>query len=612
MESGMEIPGTKFRMARQISTGGHGLVLLVDNPDLEQQYVMKLLLPQFIDRKDLVKMMQDEAKILARLKHPNIVTVMDSGMTAEARPRPYIVMENLRGKTLAETLHCSPRGIGLQASLKIGIHVCDALAHAHAQGFIHRDVKPDNIFVHTPFKDILETKLIDFGIAHIDYGIARIANGRVLTGKGIGTPQYCAPEQVTGKEISEATDLYALGLVLYEMLLGIGPFDGEITEKEFAYAHVHRLPPALPFGAVPERLDRLVMQLLEKSPGDRPKNAIAVSRVLREILAEAEMDHAAKKAAAEGVVPIPMNATHDTDPTPVEILCNVSHDAGADANDTDPGTPEARRNAAVLAAMSTQRSTGTSRVTTLNMMMHVPPMKHVAAAPPGSSRIPTAPLDRLARTPTPVPELEAELEAKLRAPKPLPAAGNRVTVRSTSTAPAAWAATNSPATARLPNAKKPSARVIAVCCAVAVAGFATALGLNYVRHTDRYKAVVTAAFQRSTPEPSAAAARPTLEPSAAAARKELAVEAAPVITPKELAVAVPIKSGPPADRNALAPKRKSVSAPISAPTHSAARRSAIDFLEPDPGFQKPAPKPASSTPKPKELPSNKIDRDYRL
>jgi serine/threonine protein kinase len=219
--------------------------------------------------------MQNEARTLARLHHPNIVEIFTAGMTADDLRLPFYVMERLRGKSLRMVLEEGGK-LEISKAYGIGIDLLDALDHAHDKGVVHRDVKPDNVFLHQA-AGVTVTKLLDFGIVSLlDAGEAETA------GRFLGTLRYAAPEQLRGDKPTPKMDVYAAALVLYELLAGRGPFDDLGDSHRISAAHLHKTPPPLSkFVAVPSELDALLMAALAKNPEERPKDAFSFATVLR-------------------------------------------------------------------------------------------------------------------------------------------------------------------------------------------------------------------------------------------------------------------------------------------------------------------------------------------
>ena len=276
-QPGQRLPGTVYEVVRLIGAGGMGTVYDVEDTTIGKRYVLKTLHPQLGDREDLARRMQNEARTLARLNHPNIVEVITAGVTGDNLRLPYYVMERLNGQSLRVVLEKKGE-LELPHAIHIGIDLLDALDHAHDKGVIHRDVKPDNIFLHRTSSGVTVTKLLDFGILSFLDSTMNETAGRFL-----GTLRYAAPEQLRGEPPTPKVDIYAAGLVLYEMIAGRGPFDEEGDTRSIGAAHMEKLPPRLSsFAVVPSELESLVMAALAKAPDERPRDAFSFGAKLRE------------------------------------------------------------------------------------------------------------------------------------------------------------------------------------------------------------------------------------------------------------------------------------------------------------------------------------------
>ncbi len=269
------VPGTRYRVVRMIGAGGMGSVYEVEHTELGKRFVLKALLRELSRRKDLVARLRQEWRALARLEHPCIVNVTDAGTSATGVP--FYVMERLDGETLSDRLR-RERRLPAPEALMVAAGVLDGLSAAHEIGIVHRDVKPPNIFV-----------LAGGGVKLLDFGIAKIASSsaEVITARGvaIGTPRYMSPEQARGERVDGRADLYAAGLILFEMIAGRGPFDDVSDANQLVLAHLSKAPPRLASLAegVPPELDQIVASLLEKDPRSRPPSARRVSEALRQI-----------------------------------------------------------------------------------------------------------------------------------------------------------------------------------------------------------------------------------------------------------------------------------------------------------------------------------------
>lgn len=280
---GEVLSGTVYRVVRHLATGGMGSVYDVEDTSVEKRYVLKTLHPNLVSRDDLAMRMRDEAKSLAKLQHPNIVDVITAGVTTDSLRMPFYVMERLIGQNLRTVLE-KKSALQLTHAYRIAIDVADALEHAHENNIVHRDVKPENIFLHRNANGTTTTKLLDFGIV-------RLLDRKVshTHGRFVGTLRYAAPEQITGKTIGPTTDIYALGVVLFEMLSGRGPFDDVGDAYAIGAAHANApAPPLSRFTRVDPSVERLVASALSKDPADRPRDCFVFASELRRILQEEE------------------------------------------------------------------------------------------------------------------------------------------------------------------------------------------------------------------------------------------------------------------------------------------------------------------------------------
>jgi serine/threonine protein kinase len=272
------IPGTVYEVVRLIGAGGMGTVYDVEDTSIGKRYVLKTLHPQLGAREDVARRMQKEARTLARLNHSNIVEVITAGVTGDDLRLPFYVMERLNGQSLRVVLEKKGQ-LELPHACHIGIDLLDALDHAHDKGVIHRDVKPDNIFLHRTAAGVTVTKLLDFGILSLLDASIRETGSRFL-----GTLRYAAPEQLRGERPTPKVDVYAAGLVLYEVIAGRGPFDEELDPQAVGAAHLHKPAPMLSsFVSVAPELEALVMAALAKDPGARPRDAFSFAASLRKL-----------------------------------------------------------------------------------------------------------------------------------------------------------------------------------------------------------------------------------------------------------------------------------------------------------------------------------------
>jgi serine/threonine-protein kinase len=254
--------GGRYRLEASIGTGGMAQVYRGLDTTLDRTVAIKILAPQFARDPSFVDRFRREAQAAARLNHPNIVNVYDTGVDGDTN---YIVMEYVEGRTLAEYLASGGRLAPTRAA-GIAEKVAEALAAAHAQGVIHRDIKPANIMVTRDGR----VKVMDFGIARLVAGPDTVEQ----TAAVLGTAAYLSPEQAQGQTVDARSDLYSLGVVLYEMLAGRPPFTGD-SAMAVAYKHVQETPPP-PSSLnhdVPPPLDAVVMRALAKNPANRYQTA---------------------------------------------------------------------------------------------------------------------------------------------------------------------------------------------------------------------------------------------------------------------------------------------------------------------------------------------------
>lgn len=263
-QNGELVPGTPYRVVRLIGMGGMGCVYEVEHVELGRHYVLKSLLKSLSDRRDLIARMRNEWRALGRLSHPNIVDVLNAGLSASGTP--FYVMELLLGETLRDRVKRKRRLEVPEASrvirdLLLGLHA------AHQIGLVHRDVKPANVFV---TRDEV-VKVLDFGIAKFREHDQHRKHGRAIA---IGTPRYMSPEQAAGKRADARSDLYSVGLIAFELLAGAGPFDDASDVQSQMNAHLTRRPAMLSeVAAVPAQLSAAVARALSKDPDERPATA---------------------------------------------------------------------------------------------------------------------------------------------------------------------------------------------------------------------------------------------------------------------------------------------------------------------------------------------------
>lgn len=267
----------KVELKGLIGEGGMGAVYRGRQLHFDREVAVKILKPQFLNSEDLVRRFYREAKSAGRLRSRHVITIYDYGRVPEGA---YIIMELSSGKSLGDLL-ADEQLLSAERSVLICSQVLSALSEAHPLGIVHRDLKTDNVLIE---KDYAGN---DFALV-LDFGIAKLEGSRsveTLAGSVFGTPTYMAPEQCRGEVADARSDIYAVGVMLYELIAGTPPLNGR-TSTEILLAHVKEKPAPL-LGKRPDlspALSNVVMKMLEKSRDDRPQSADAAIAFLLEAL----------------------------------------------------------------------------------------------------------------------------------------------------------------------------------------------------------------------------------------------------------------------------------------------------------------------------------------
>ncbi|RAL23069.1 hypothetical protein DL240_09290 [Lujinxingia litoralis] len=273
----------RFRIERLLGVGGMGAVYAGVQLSVNREVAIKVLRPEMSDREKALERFFREAKVVSELSHANIVSLFDFGQD-RSRDLLYLVMELVRGIGLGELLEQGRLRVNM--ALEVVYQVCGALTEPHARGIIHRDLKPDNLVLLPVSDGTVQVKVLDFGIARALEQSTQITK----TGMICGTPAYMAPEQAQNHAIDGRTDLYALGVILFEMLSGMVPFSGE-TSLQILFSHLQKSPPSLRHlvgvGSLPEDVEALCYRLLAKAPEERPASA----REVRDEIDQLRMRH---------------------------------------------------------------------------------------------------------------------------------------------------------------------------------------------------------------------------------------------------------------------------------------------------------------------------------
>ncbi len=288
-----------YSIQKQLGSGGMGEVYLAQDVRLGRNVALKLLDPGFTEDSETRTRFLREARLASSLDHPNICTIHEVG---EAGGRLFIAMQHVEGETLRKVI--AGRPLNLDSLLSISLQVADALAAAHAQGIIHRDIKPGNIII-TPHG---QAKVLDFGLAKLlERAEGEAETHLTMTGAVIGTPAAMSPEQARGERVDHRSDIFSFGVVLYEMATGRIPFKGRSKADVISALLKDPHPPAAELNKeIPARLSAVIDRALRKEPADRYQSITELIAELRQVVAEAGgLDQLfSSSGLARGVVPL--------------------------------------------------------------------------------------------------------------------------------------------------------------------------------------------------------------------------------------------------------------------------------------------------------------------
>jgi serine/threonine-protein kinase len=282
------VVGDRYRIVSRIGVGGMGAVYRAEHTMMRRDLAIKVLLPELGGKEEFARRFEREAESASRLAHPNIIAMTDFGRAPNGSL--FLVMEFLAGESLSSVISRGP--LPRPRALNVIRQVLRALDHAHSAGVVHRDLKPDNIMLveRDGQRDVV--KILDFGIAKVT---EPTSGGEALTQAGVifGTPEYLSPEQALGEAVDARADIYAAGVILYEMLAGRKPFESDDKVKIISM-HLAHAPPRIrdvsPTADVPVALEQVILQALEKSRENRFATATAFLQALDESEAAAEGD----------------------------------------------------------------------------------------------------------------------------------------------------------------------------------------------------------------------------------------------------------------------------------------------------------------------------------
>jgi serine/threonine-protein kinase len=274
-----------YRLLKQIGEGGMGRVFVAEHTRLGRRVALKMLRSEFAGNIEAVKRFFAEARAVNRIRHENIIEVSD--FVENEQGRSYYIMELLEGvdlRNLQERLGVIP----LPRALRIAIQVCRGIAAAHDAGVVHRDLKPDNVFLVSRGDGTDLVKLLDFGVAKLASPTSLDASTfKTNAGIVVGTPLYMSPEQATGKSVDHRTDIYALGVILFEMVTGQRPFHadnfGELLVKQMTESPPRPSKLRSLRQAIPRELEQVILACLEVEPADRPASMKEIEARLQQL-----------------------------------------------------------------------------------------------------------------------------------------------------------------------------------------------------------------------------------------------------------------------------------------------------------------------------------------
>ena len=260
---------SRYRVEAILGSGGMGVVLKVRDLHLDEEVALKVVRAEFASNPDFLELLKQEIRLARRITHRYVLRTHDFG---EADGIPFVTMEYLPGVTLRSLLDDRGR-LPLPLVLRITRQVAEGLEAAHAVGVVHRDIKPGNVL----FDVRGDAKIMDFGLAAPVAGVSTAGSGNL-----VGSPRYMAPEQIRGDRVDARADLYALGVMLFELCSGLPPFDDPRVE-DLLNLHLQAAPPSLLETApeLPPDLGALVWRLMAKRPEDRPQSAAEVAEILK-------------------------------------------------------------------------------------------------------------------------------------------------------------------------------------------------------------------------------------------------------------------------------------------------------------------------------------------
>jgi eukaryotic-like serine/threonine-protein kinase len=315
----------EYQITHLLGEGGMGVVYGGTHPEIGKRVAIKVLAPHAAQHPDLIRRFKEEARAVNKIRHPNIIDIFAFNQLPDGRH--YFVMEYLEGESLTARLE---RGsMEFVEMRRLLAQICSALEAAHEAGIVHRDLKPDNIWVATQHRSESRIKLLDFGIAKLN-DLTNV--NATQSGVSMGTPHYMPPEQAMGRPVDHRADIYALGVVLYQIFAGTLPFNGA-TAHEIVLKHVTEPPrsPSIHRPIVPAAMERIILDCLEKAPEQRPQSIGELSRRIEAAFAgEGDLPTGRRRGAAIPRLPAAAASPPSFDqPVPGRTVALGDPDAGS-------------------------------------------------------------------------------------------------------------------------------------------------------------------------------------------------------------------------------------------------------------------------------------------
>jgi serine/threonine-protein kinase len=281
LQAGMQVG--EYVIDGRLGEGGMAVVYAGSQPVIGKRVAIKVLAPSLASDADMVRRFVQEARAVNQIGHRNIIDIFSFSQLPDGRH--YFVMELLAGRSLTDRINDRRHPLQWRETVDIWLQVCGALAAAHSRGIVHRDLKPDNLFlVASPDGDYI--KVLDFGIAKLMGDGQEVR--KTATGVPMGTPVYMSPEQTAGRNVAHHTDIYAMGVLMFEMIAGYPPFDSD-NYVAILYAHMNQAPPKLSEKIrIHPDLESLILRMLAKKPEDRPQTMDEVRAEIVRLQKEAD------------------------------------------------------------------------------------------------------------------------------------------------------------------------------------------------------------------------------------------------------------------------------------------------------------------------------------